>query len=167
MITFEKHAPSFCGKNAIEKLYAWNALMYNNDFTSLLSDFQGELVEYITNLRKAEIFDECEHATAMLTKLKEHIDWKEYYSLDYAVRTSLTYHCEDENDFIAHLSGKSGKKEDWFVRQFCETGGGNSLDWEVGDRWSDEYPGEIHVFSLTLVDAENKHKNSVPSVTLG
>jgi hypothetical protein len=167
MNTLEKCEPSFYGKNAPEKLNTWNTLMSANDFTTLLSDHKAALTTYIACLRKAEIFEQCVDAIAALKQLKEYINWEEDYSVDYAVYTSLTYYCEDAKDFIAHSSKKLNVNSEWVVSEFYQWDGGNCLDWEVRDQWSEKYPGEVHVTYLALIDAEKKQETTFPSVTLG
>ena len=164
MNTLVKYAPSFYGKDATERLDSWNTLLLANDFAALLESHKMELVGYIAALRKAEIFEKCAEATDELKHLKEFLSWDEDYSVDYHILTSLSYYCDDVDQFIAHSSREEFAKKSWVIYEFHQSGGGNSLDWEVRDYYGEKNPGDVHIRSLSLVDSPVT--KSTPSVSL-
>jgi len=148
----EKYQPSFYGKDVIEQQNTWNTLLSTDNFARLISEHKQEFAEYIINLRKAEIFEQCPHATIELNRLKTFVSWKEFYTVNYNVYTSLSFPCETIEEFVAHVSGANNISSDWVVSEFREAYGGDSLEWELSNySKSDLVPGEISVYCLSLL----------------
>ena len=155
MNTLDKYAPSFYGKDAVEKLNTWNTLLSANDFASLISRQEAGMVTYIANLRKAEIFERCPNAIAELKRLKSFVSWEEDYSLDFSIYNTLTFYCDNVDEFVSYANKTSNITSSWIVNETYQNGGG-CLDWELNKDFDAVAPGEIHISSLSLasIDAE-------------
>lgn len=164
MKTIKSYAPSFFGKDADEKLREWVCLWDTGDFGSLISDYSYYLKAYISRLRKAEIFDGCSDAKAALEDLKAHISWEECLSVNYTIYASLPLYCGSVDEFVSYATKRSTVSSDWVVSEFREWGGGDYLDWELGESCRDEYPGEISVRCLSLACAEERRASVLSAV---
>ena len=154
MNTLENYAPTFYGKNAIEKLNTWNTLLSDNDFAALITNQKSALIDYIGILRKAEVFKQCACATAELKRLKAFISWEENYSLDYNIYTTLSYPCGNVDELIAYSNQTLNVTLDWVVSEFREWYGGDCLEWELSERYDETAPGKICISCLELVSVE-------------
>ena len=166
MNTLENYAPSFYGKDAIEKLNTWNTLLFANDFASLISRQEAGMVTYIANLRKAEIFEQCANAITELKRLKSFVSWEEDYSLDYSIYNTLTFYCDNADEFASYANKTSRITSDWIVNETYQQGGGGCLDWELSEGFNDGAPGEIHISSLSLVSI-GAEQIACPSSSIG
>ena len=155
MNTLDKYAPSFYGKDAVEKLNTWNTLLSANDFASLIAGQEAGMVTYIANLRKAEIFEQCANAIAELKRLNSFLSWEEDYSLDFSIYNTLTFYCDNVDEFVSYANKTSNITSSWIVNETYQNGGG-CLDWELNKDFDAVAPGEIHISSLSLasIDAE-------------
>ena len=155
----EKCQPSFYGKDATEKLNTLKTLLSTNDFASLIASHESKLTTYIANLRKAEIFERCADATTELNRLKSFVSWEEDYSLDYKIYNTLTFYCESVEEFIAHSNKTSNVTSSWIANEVYQWNGGNSLEWELSERFNDDFPGEIHITCLSLLGDSADRRN--------
>ena len=154
MTTLDKYAPSFYGKDAVEKLNTWNTLLSANDFASLISRQEAGMVTYIANLRKAEIFEQCANAIAELKRLNSFLSWEEDYSLDFSIYNTLTFYCDNVDEFVSYANKTSNITSSWIVNETSQNN--RCLDWELNKDFGAVAPGEIHISSLSLasIDAE-------------
>ena len=154
MNTLDKYAPSFYGKDAVEKLNTWNTLLSANDFASLIAGQEAGMVTYIANLRKAEIFEQCANAIAELKRLNSFLSWEEDYSLDFSIYNTLTFYCDNVDEFVSYANKTSNITSSWIVNETSQNNG--CLDWELNKDFGAVAPGEIHISSLSLasIDAE-------------
>jgi hypothetical protein len=105
MITNDRFAPSFYGKDAEQQLNTWNALISERDYEILVSKFRTKLCEYIGELRTAQIFDKCTIAERELDLLKKDLIWFEaQHTVEYMVTCSVTRYCETDEEFYALAS---------------------------------------------------------------
>jgi hypothetical protein len=102
MITNDKYTPYFYGKDAEQQLNAWNALISERDYESLISKFRTKLCEYIGELRTAQIFKKCAIAEKELDLLNKDLIWFEaQHKVEYVVTCSVTRQCETDEEFYA------------------------------------------------------------------
>ena len=102
MITSNKYAPAFCGKDAEHQLNTWNALILQRDYEILVSNFRNELREYIGELRTAQIFEKCATAKKELDLLSNDLIWFEQeHAVDYKVTCLVTRYCDSDEEFYA------------------------------------------------------------------
>ena len=153
METLEKYAPSFYGKDAVEKLNIWNTLLSANDFTSLISLPGLDLNDYIENLRKAEIFEQCANAIAELKHLKLFISWEEDYYLDYHIDASVSLYCENVGDYASKTTEISAGL---IIEELNQNGPKSIQNWDISENHND--PGQIIIHNLALVCVGSEQK---------
>jgi hypothetical protein len=105
MITNDKYAPSFYGKDADQQLNTWSALISERDYDILVNKFRKKLCEYIGELRTAQIFNKCATAEKELDLLKKDLIWFEaQHEVEYKVTCSVTRYCKTDEEFYALAS---------------------------------------------------------------